>query len=51
MPWDMQSGGPGSGLYVSRDGGDLEADQEHGLPADLGKVGVAVLVRQHARSR
>ena len=26
FPWDLQSGGPGSGLYVSRDGGDtLEA--------------------------
>ena len=22
LPWDMESGGPGSGLYVSRDGGD-----------------------------
>ena len=22
FPWDLQSGGPGSGLYVSRDGGD-----------------------------
>ena len=22
QPWDLTSGGPGSGLYVSRDGGD-----------------------------
>jgi photosystem II stability/assembly factor-like uncharacterized protein len=45
-PWTMTSGGPGSGLYVSRDGGDtwtqLEAG-EHGLPDGVwGKVGVAV---------
>lgn len=45
-PWALTSGGPGSGLYVSRDGGDtwkqLEAG-EHGLPeGPWGKVGVAV---------
>ncbi len=45
-PWEMTSGGPGSGLYVSRDGGDswtqLKAGTR-GLPAGLwGKVGVAV---------
>ena len=43
-PWDLVSGGPGSGLYVSRDGGDtwkqLEGD---GLPEGIwGKVGIAV---------
>ncbi len=43
-PWEMVSGGPGSGLAVSRDGGDtwtwLTGD---GLPDGLwGKVGVAV---------
>ena len=43
-PWDLTSGGPGSGLYVSRDGGDtwkqLTGD---GLPDGIwGKVGVAV---------
>jgi photosystem II stability/assembly factor-like uncharacterized protein len=43
-PWELVSGGPGSGLYVSRDGGDtwkiIAAD---GLPAGpWGKVGVAV---------
>ncbi len=45
-PWELTSGGPGSGLHVSRDGGDtwkqLEAGQA-GLPPGLwGKVGVAV---------
>jgi photosystem II stability/assembly factor-like uncharacterized protein len=54
-PWDLTSGGPGSGLYVSRDGGDSwkqlgpvgkgQTDEApgHGLPAGpWGKVGVAV---------
>src|SRR3954452_6012481 len=44
FPWDLQSGGPGSGLYVSRDGGDTWKQlTEHGLPDGIwGKVGVAV---------
>ena len=44
FPWDLQSGGPGSGLYVSHDGGDnWKAMTEHGLPGGIwGKVGVAV---------
>ncbi len=43
-PWDLTSGGPGSGLYVSRDGGDTWKQlKEKGLPEGLwGKVGVAV---------
>ncbi|MCU0426851.1 MAG: glycosyl hydrolase [Candidatus Kapabacteria bacterium] len=50
-PWDMQSGGPGSGLYTSRDGGDtwqqitpLKADgSPSGLPEGImGKIGVGV---------
>ena len=32
-PWDLTSGGPGSGLYVSRDGGDTWKQlKEKGLP-------------------
>ncbi len=51
FPWDLQSGGPGSGLYVSRDGGDnwtqLDGKEKgKGLPKPedgiWGKVGVAV---------
>jgi photosystem II stability/assembly factor-like uncharacterized protein len=43
-PWDLKSGGPGSGLYVSRDGGDSWKQLTGGgLPEGIwGKVGVAV---------
>jgi photosystem II stability/assembly factor-like uncharacterized protein len=53
-PWEMTSGGPGSGLYVSRDGGDTWellgpkppkglSETKEGLPlGPYGKVGVAV---------
>lgn len=44
-PWSMSSGGPGSGLFKSTDGGDswLEITRNPGLPAGIwGKVGVAV---------
>ena len=44
-PWEMTSGGPGSGLYVSKDGGDTwrALTKDNGLPEGVwGKVGVAV---------
>lgn len=43
-PWDLVSGGPGSGLYRSRDGGDTWSQLTgSGLPPGIwGKVGVAV---------
>lgn len=43
-PWTLESGGPGSGLYVSRDGGDSwKRLSGKGLPDGIwGKVGVAV---------
>jgi photosystem II stability/assembly factor-like uncharacterized protein len=48
-PWEMTSGGPGSDLYVSRDGGDTWTSLKSGdkaakgLPPGIwGKVGVAV---------
>ena len=44
LPWELPSGGPGSGLYVSRDGGDTWKQlTSKGLPEGIwGKVGVAV---------
>ncbi|MCI0445702.1 glycosyl hydrolase, partial [bacterium] len=44
LPWDLISGGPGSGLFVSKDGGNTWKQlQENGLPGGIwGKVGVAV---------
>src|SRR5262249_27311209 len=50
-PWELTSGGPGSGLYVSRDGGDTwkhltvknKDDKETGLPKGIwGKICLAV---------
>jgi photosystem II stability/assembly factor-like uncharacterized protein len=43
-PWAEISGGPGSGIYVSRDGGATFSKVEaSGLPkAPLGKIGVAI---------
>lgn len=43
--WNISSGGPGSGLFRSTDGGDTwqEISKSHGLPSGmLGKIGVAV---------
>jgi photosystem II stability/assembly factor-like uncharacterized protein len=44
-PWFFESGGPGSGLFVTHDGGDswTRLDSDHGLPSgDLGRIGLAV---------
>jgi photosystem II stability/assembly factor-like uncharacterized protein len=43
-PWKLESGGPGSGLWVSRDGGDTwRRLTGNGLPEGIwGKVGVRV---------
>ncbi len=41
-PWKVISGGPGSGLYKSTDGGDSWTPIRQGLPAELGKMAVAV---------
>ena len=43
-PWSLSSGGPGSGLYKSTDGGSTWKRLEgHGLPADImGRIGVSV---------
>ena len=44
-PWFFKSGGKGSGLYVSFDGGDnwSKKTKEDGLPeGDLGRIGLAI---------
>jgi len=43
-PWSLNSGGPGSGLYKSIDGGGTWTHLEgHGLPAGImGRIGVSV---------
>ena len=44
QPWHLESGGPGSGLYKSTDGGATwTAVTGHGLPETvLGKIGISV---------
>ncbi len=49
-PWTLSSGGPGSGLYRSADGGSTwkRITEEQGLPkGPYGKVGVAVGADSH----
>ena len=45
QPWTFNSGGPGSGIYVSYDGGENWKKRTHkeGLPkGDLGRIGLAI---------
>jgi len=42
LPWEMRSGGKGSGLYKSVDGGDTWEKIQTGLPNELGKMSVSV---------
>ena len=44
-PWTFRSGGPGSGLYVTYDGGNTwkKLTSKQGLPeGDLGRIGIAI---------
>lgn len=41
-PWKVISGGPGSGLYKSVDGGETWSKIHEGLPKELGKMSIAV---------
>ena len=45
QPWTFNSGGEGSGIYLSVDGGEswIEKTSENGLPkGDLGRIGLAI---------
>lgn len=42
LPWQVISGGPGSGLYKSTDGGNSWEKMENGLPKEMGKMSIAV---------
>jgi len=42
LPWQVISGGPGSGLYKSTDGGNNWVKMEKGLPKEMGKMSIAV---------
>ncbi len=41
-PWKVISGGEGSGLYKSIDGGDTWEKVQNGLPKELGKMAVSI---------
>lgn len=41
-PWKVTSGGPGSGLYKSTDGGETWNEMQEGLPKEMGKMAIAV---------
>lgn len=42
LPWKVISGGPGSGLYKSMDGGATWTEMTEGLPKEKGKMAIAV---------
>lgn len=42
IPWQIISGGPGSGLYKSTDGGATWKEMTEGLPEEKGKMAIAV---------
>jgi photosystem II stability/assembly factor-like uncharacterized protein len=42
LPWKIISGGPGSGLYKSTDGGEHWEKMTEGLPKEMGKMSIAV---------
>ena len=49
VPWQVRSGGPGSGIWKSTDGGDTWKRLTSGLPDLMGKIGVSVSPANHER--
>jgi photosystem II stability/assembly factor-like uncharacterized protein len=49
VPWQVRSGGAGSGIWKSTDGGDTWTRLTQGLPRLMGKIGVAVSPAQPDR--
>jgi photosystem II stability/assembly factor-like uncharacterized protein len=41
-PWEVRSGGPGSGIHKSTDGGTTWQPAMNGLPTPIGKIGIDV---------
>ena len=41
-PWFFNSGGPGSGLYMTSDGGSNFVQLKNGLPEETGRIGLAI---------
>ncbi|MDZ7359508.1 MAG: glycosyl hydrolase [candidate division KSB1 bacterium] len=48
-PWKIISGGPGSGIYKTTDGGDTWQKLTEGLPEMMGKIAVAVSPKNSER--
>ncbi|HEV2355401.1 MAG TPA: hypothetical protein VGR89_14220 [Puia sp.] len=42
QPWEIRSGGKGSGLYKSEDGGQTWVRLQKGLPKEMGKMSISV---------
>lgn len=42
LPWKVESGGPGSSIWKSMDGGETWKKINEGLPKELGKIGISV---------
>ncbi|MDR3747890.1 MAG: glycosyl hydrolase [Acidobacteriota bacterium] len=50
QPYNFRSGGPGSGLFKSTDGGATWHELRKGLPSgDLGRIGMAIPVAKNTR--
>ena len=41
LPWKVESGGPGSQVWKSTDGGETWSKINEGLPKEMGKIGLA----------